>query len=147
MAFENMQMTKDNKKILVLCIYCGKEIDTPELKVTVGKSIRGNPKSYRDESTIFLSASHVLKYLEMNLFESDDLKLEIDGLRRFNKQIFWNLLYYFQEYKLPFDFMLPYEDSTAYETDYKELIKQEENIYNCFESIDEEPQDFIESTV
>jgi hypothetical protein len=27
-----------------------------------------------------------------------------------NKEIFWNLIYYFNEHSLPFDCILPYED-------------------------------------
>ena len=31
-------------------------------------------------------------------------------LRETNKQVFWNLIYYFNDYVLPFDFILPYEE-------------------------------------
>jgi len=47
------------------------------------------------------------------------MKISIDELRRYNSTLFWNLLYYFSEFELPYDFMLPY-----YQPPFKELYIQ-----------------------
>lgn len=39
------------------------------------------------------------------------------------KTIFWNLIYYFNEYHLPYEFILPYED-TEFVTEFKEYKKE-----------------------
>lgn len=44
-------------------------------------------------------------------------------MRQSNKHIFWNLIYYFNEYQLPFEFILPYEDTKVYDQQYYELKK------------------------
>ena len=37
------------------------------------------------------------------------LRIDAQVLRDFNKDLFWNLVYYFNDYSMPFDFLLPYE--------------------------------------
>ena len=39
------------------------------------------------------------------------------------KDIFWNLIYYFNEYHLPYEFILPYEDKT-FEKESKDYKKE-----------------------
>jgi hypothetical protein len=39
------------------------------------------------------------------------MKFEMDKIREENGKIFWNLIYYFNDYHLPFEFLLPYEDT------------------------------------
>ena len=46
--------------------------------------------------------------VDLNLFRSKEK----------NKQRFWNLIYYFNEYHLPYEFVLPYEDK-QFERDLK----------------------------
>lgn len=36
-------------------------------------------------------------------------------LKEYNKNIYWNLIWYFAELKLPYDFIVPYSDTTAYD--------------------------------
>ena len=40
------------------------------------------------------------------------------------KQIFWNMIYYFNEYMLPFEFILPYEDP-QFEMDFQNYKKKQ----------------------
>ncbi len=107
-AFENAM---GPRIIQALCIFCGREIETPALKVVVGKKMRNVPESYKEVDTAFLSAQSMLKLVEFLLFEGEDVRINIAELMQFNKQIFWNLIYYFSEYRLPADFMLCYEDT------------------------------------
>jgi hypothetical protein len=36
-------------------------------------------------------------------------------LKEYNKNIYWNLIWYFAEYGLPYDFIVPYEDNTEFD--------------------------------
>lgn len=65
------------KFIQALCTYCGKEINTPELKVMIGKRLKSIKGSYQEENTIFLSAEDLHKWIEMIFLESDDMKLDM----------------------------------------------------------------------
>ena len=49
-----------------------------------------------------------------------DFKVDLGRLRsdKLNQQRFWNLIYYFNEYHLPYEFILPYEDK-QFERDMK----------------------------
>jgi hypothetical protein len=109
------------KEIHALCTYCGKEIPTPELKVTIGKRLKSVKGSYYEENTVFVSAEEMHKWIEMLFLESEDMKIDIRQMRGFNKQLFWNMIYYFNEYQLPFEFFLPYEDTKQYDLEYEEL--------------------------
>lgn len=59
-AIENMHLMSQrnqNKNIQALCTYCGREIQTPQLKVTIGKRIRNLKGSYKEETSMFISAA------------------------------------------------------------------------------------------
>ena len=51
------------------------------------------------------------------------MKIDVATMREFNKQVFWNMIYYFNDYQLPFDFILPYEDTKSFDEQYEELKK------------------------
>jgi hypothetical protein len=104
-----------NNYIYALCTYCGKEILTPELKVMIGKRLKTIKGSYHEENTVFFSAEELHRLVEMLFLEADDMKIDMRLLREFNKQIFWNMVYYFNEFQLPFEFFLPYEDNKSFD--------------------------------
>jgi hypothetical protein len=44
------------------------------------------------------------------------MKIDVaNTMRESNKHVFWNLIYYFNDYSLPFDFILPYEDNKEFD--------------------------------
>lgn len=51
------------------------------------------------------------------------MKLDVVKMRSDNKNLFWNMIYYFNDYFLPFDFILPYEDTSEFDKGYEELRK------------------------
>ena len=52
------------------------------------------------------------------------MKIDVaNTMRESNKHVFWNLIYYFNDYLLPFDFILPYEDNKEFDLQYDELKK------------------------
>ena len=44
---------------------------------------------------------------------ADQMAPEI--LRKFNKNIYWNLIWYFADNHLPYDFLVPYSDESLWE--------------------------------
>ena len=87
----------------------------------IGKRLKSIKGSYYEENTVFISAEELHKWIEMIFLESEDMKIDMRLLREFNKQIFWNMIYYFNEYHLPFEFFLPYEDTKTFDQEYDEL--------------------------
>ena len=67
---------------------------------------------YKSDQTKFLSAANLYEDIKNKLNNSWDFKVKLDLLRKeeANKLRFWNLIYYFNEYHLPYEFILPYED-------------------------------------
>jgi hypothetical protein len=92
----------------------------------IGKRIRDMKGSYKEENTAFHSASYLFKIVELLINDSEDLKISMESLR-FNKQLFWNLIYYFNDYMLPYDFILPYEDTHLFDSQFEELKQMGES--------------------
>lgn len=63
----------------------------------IGKKIKNIPGSYKEEDTAFHNASYLLNLAEILINENEDIKIGQESLR-FNKQFFWNLIYYFNDY-------------------------------------------------
>jgi hypothetical protein len=67
---------------------------------------------YKTEDTLLINPKQLRQYLEerMQLDESyrnaEQITPEI--LREHNKNIYWNLIWYFADNHLPYDFMVPY---------------------------------------
>ena len=97
------------------CTFCGKIITDPMLRITIGKrAIRGNRQTYLSLNKIFLSASRLLhEIVHLCLYTSKEKdyasQVPLKLLRKKHDHIFWNIVYYLNEYQLPFEFILPYE--------------------------------------
>ena len=52
--------------------------------------------------------------------------------------MFWNLIYYFNDYLLPYDFILPYEDTEEFDKSYQDLKRNAKKVYFAKDSLDEE---------
>jgi hypothetical protein len=65
----------------------------------IGKRIKNVKGSFKEESTIFVSAAQLHKWIEILFFENDDMKIDVaNTMRESNKHVFWNLIYYFNDY-------------------------------------------------
>ena len=64
--------------------------------------------------TQFISAEHLFEKVKQWLDHKVDFHADLVDLRTNYDimDIFWNLIYYFNEYHLPYEFILPYEDKT-----------------------------------
>ena len=121
----------------ILCTFCGKTIEPPWLKITIGKKVNRNRHkelNYHNVQTKFISAECLFNDVKERL-DSVDFHEELLELRTKDcwkvKAIFWNLIYYFNEYHLPYEFILPYEDKT-FENEvkkYKSKTKKNLKVY------------------
>ena len=91
------------------CTGC-KEMYIPSLRVRVGLEVGHENKTSNIENTIFVSP-RALKALVRDLLIDYKVKfkLDIELFRIYNAIIFWNLIWHFNDFGLPFEFMLPYE--------------------------------------
>ena len=100
----------DQKSLPVLCEKCESEL-TPILKVRVGRPIvflKDKPTYWEQEFPI-LSFKELRAEIDKLDKESKQLKvINLDEVRR-KKQVFWNIVWYFQVHKLPYDLFLPYK--------------------------------------
>ena len=64
----------------------------------IGKRLKTIKGSYFEENTVFISAEELHRWVELLFLESEDMKLDMKLIREFNKQLFWNMIYYFNEY-------------------------------------------------
>jgi hypothetical protein len=104
-----------HRKAHAVCTYCGKDISDPILKVQVGKRLRNVENSIKKEDCLFHSAADLYKEVEKMIFDHVVEFQCFEQIRRQHKPIFWNLIYYFSEYQLPFDFLLEYDDTKMFD--------------------------------
>eukprot|EP00824_Muranothrix_gubernata_P004198 TRINITY_DN15367_c0_g1_i1.p1 TRINITY_DN15367_c0_g1~~TRINITY_DN15367_c0_g1_i1.p1 ORF type:complete len:393 (+),score=63.73 TRINITY_DN15367_c0_g1_i1:245-1423(+) len=101
-----------------ICIKCAKENIIPQMRVRIGFNFnyRVDPSVHIEEETIFLSPVSLRENAEKLIFQTANvLKVELSTFRSSYKHIFWNMVWYFGDIGLPYDFMLPYKDRTEYE--------------------------------
>ncbi len=71
-----------------------------------------------------MSASNLYDNIKKQLKDKWQWKLELSEFRSKaeNEESFWNLIYYFNEYRLPYEFILPYKDKK-----FEKYLKSYEN--------------------
>ena len=97
------------------CPYCPCKY-MPKLKIIFGTE---NNKNNRLISTTSIVDNVVLyspKTLFYNMFDSakNNYNINIEDFKTNFNPFFWNIIWYFKMKKLPFDFILPYEDNIFY---------------------------------
>jgi hypothetical protein len=95
------------------CTGC-KEKYTPNLRVRIGLEVGHQQKTSNKETTIFFSPT-ALKALIIALLADNKtkFKLDVELFRIYNANLFWNLIWHFNNSQLPFEFMLPYEQEVV----------------------------------
>lgn len=85
------------------------------MNVTIGTKQHLPIKTYITENQIYLPFKAMRKTVndlyESRLEDPEVEKFDLMILRDINKQIFWNCIFYMIEENLPYDFILPYEDT------------------------------------
>ena len=94
------------------CSACYQKI-FPSLKVRIG-----DLNIYKNEDTMFINPIQLRQYVEERMQLDGGYRngeqLTPEVLRDYNKNIYWNLIWYFSENKLPYDFLVPYADDSAF---------------------------------
>ena len=98
----------NNDIVWAKCPFC-KSPYLPKLKVIFGDEINKNGKLKKCTSIVDEVILYSPKTLEMNFF--DNSNIDIDKLKLNYNPVFWNLIWYFKINRLPFDFILPYNDN------------------------------------
>ena len=81
----------------------------PKIKVIYGNEINKNDKLKQSTSIVDEVILYSPKTLKTNFF--DNSNIDIDKLKLNYYPIFWNLIFFFKINKLPFEFILPYEEN------------------------------------
>ena len=112
--WDDIQKCEVDNIYSVICLKC-KEPMIASLNVIIGMKQNLPFQTYVSENQIFLPPEGVREnannLYETRLEQSNGETFDLMILREINKQIFWNCIYYMIEYGLPYDFLLPYEDT------------------------------------
>ena len=114
--YELLKNTNEEKEILwAKCPYDNSYF-LPELIVRFGNEMNKNSNLKISTSildNIALYSPYTLYYTMLNSIIKDN-KLDINNFKCNFNPIFWNLIWYFSVEKLPFDFILPYENEICF---------------------------------
>lgn len=73
------------------------------------------------EEVLLMSAEMLFAKIE-KIMINEPMKFRQITEKHMNK-LFWNLIYYFQEHELPFDFLLFYQDTDAFDKQFANFTK------------------------
>ena len=114
--YQLLQNSNEEKEILwAKCPYDNSYF-LPELIVRFGNEMNKNSNLKISTSildNIALYSPYTLYYTMLNSIIKDN-KLDINNFKCNFNPIFWNLIWYFSVEKLPFDFILPYENEICF---------------------------------
>lgn len=100
-----------------VCAACKNNI-YPNLKIMIGDVVKN-----KVEETMFISAVDLRQYLEMRLQLDNSYRnceqVKPEVMKEFSKNLYWPLIWYFAEFQLPYDFLVPYQDTSLMEEYYK----------------------------
>ena len=119
----------NNDLLWAKCPYCGYNY-LPKLKVKFGTE---NNKNNRLKLTTSIVDDVILyspKTLNYNMFDNTktNININLEEFKSNYNPFFWNIIWYFKMKKLPFDFILPYEDNILhYLINNKQKIIDEKN--------------------
>ena len=108
----NINNEVNNDLFWAKCPYCGKNY-LPEIKIIFGSENNKNNKLMTTTSIVDNVMLYSPKTLNLSLFENikENNEMNIDEFKAKYNPFFWNIIWHFQINKLPFDFILPYEDN------------------------------------
>jgi hypothetical protein len=97
------------------CPYCGYNY-LPKLKVVFGTENNKNNRLISTTSIVDEVILYSPKTLNYNMFDAtkNNYNINIEDFKSNYNPFFWNIIWYFKMKKIPFDFILPYEDNIFY---------------------------------
>ena len=119
----------NNDLLWAKCPYCGYKY-LPKLKVKFGTESNKNNRLMVTTSIVDDIILYSPKTLNYNMFDSTktNFNINIEEFKSNYNPFFWNIIWYFKMKKLPFDFILPYEDNILYYLINNKQKKIDENI-------------------
>ena len=110
----NMKQVNDDL-LWAKCPYCGYNY-LPKLKVVFGTENNKNNRLVSSTSIVDSVVLYSPKTLNYNMFDAtkNNYNINIEDFKSDYNPFFWNIIWYCKMKKLPFDFILPYEDNIFY---------------------------------
>ena len=110
------------------CPYCGSGY-LPKIKIIFGYENNKNSKLINNTSIVDSVVLYSAKTLNNNIFENtqNNKMINIEQFRSAYIPFFWNLIWHFKIKKLPYDFILPYEENVLYQLINKKPKVKENN--------------------
>jgi hypothetical protein len=131
----------NNDLLWAKCPYCGYNY-LPKLKVKFGTENNKNNRLMLTTSIVDDVILYSPKTLNYNMFDNTktNININIEEFKSNYNPFYWNIIWYFKMKKLPFDFILPYEDNILYylinnkqkkldESNDKDLNKKKESLF------------------
>ena len=105
----------NNDLLWAKCPCCGYKY-LPKLKVKFGTENNKNNRLMLTTSIVDDVILYPPKTLNYNIFDSTktNFKINVEEFKSNYNPFFWNIIWYFKMKKIPFDFILPYEDNILY---------------------------------
>ena len=105
----------NNDLLWAKCPCCGYKY-LPKLKVKFGTENNKNNRLMLTTSIVDDVILYSPKTLNYNIFDSTktNFKINVEEFKSNYNPFFWNIIWYFKMKKIPFDFILPYEDNILY---------------------------------
>lgn len=105
----------NNDLLWAKCPYCGYNF-LPKLKVKFGTESNKNNRLNLTTSIVDDVILYSPKTLNYNMFDNTktNININLEEFKSNYNPFFWNIIWYFKMKKLPFDFILPYEDNILY---------------------------------
>lgn len=122
-ASKGRENERFKKSIVFRCVNCKKDFEqNPCLRIHVG-----DPAIIKREKVEFEHPIELRKRLEDELFHVDDqyrsLKQQnVNWIRQHRPNIYWSMIWYFCSVKLPYEFLIPYEEKELAEDFYKDYL-------------------------
>ena len=119
----------NNDLLWAKCPYCGNNY-LPKLKIVFGSENNKNNRLVLNTSIVDNVILYSPKTLNYNMFDNtkSNYNINIEEFKSNYNPFFWNIIWYFKMKKIPFDFILPYEDNIIYYLINKKQKKINNNI-------------------
>jgi len=131
----------NNDLLWAKCPYCNYSY-LPKIKVIFGTEKNKNNRLNLTTSIVDNVILYSPKTLNYNMFDNTKTNnnINIEEFKSNYNPFFWNIIWYFKMKKLPFDFILPYEDNILYylinnkqkkigENTYENMNKKKESLF------------------
>ena len=121
----------NNDLLWAKCPFCGSSY-LPKLKIIFGSENNKNNRLLSNTSIVDNVMLYSPKTLIYDMFDNmqNNNMINIEELKIINNPFFWNVIWHFKMKKLPYDFILPYEQNILYRLVNNKPKEKEKEINN-----------------